>query len=157
RANRAASCARYMLCDAPKQRSRLMPLETALDHRKYMTILKLDEDELRNRRSSFNLTDEDLARLASLRSFAEKAMDGIVDAFYELLLNHPDTRKFFPDEVAVRRVKRTQKEYFLGLFTGRCDLAYVEDRLRVGAIHERIGLAPKWYLGAYRQYLQLIL
>jgi rsbT co-antagonist protein RsbR len=53
-------------------------------------------------------------------------------------------------------VKRTQKEYFLGLFTGRCDLAYIEDRLRVGAIHERIGLSPKWYLGAYRQYLHLI-
>jgi rsbT co-antagonist protein RsbR len=127
-----------------------------MDHRKYMTILKLDEAELRSRRAFFTLTDDDLARLGSLRPFAEKVIDGIVEDFYDLLLSHPDTKKFFPDEVAVRRVKRTQKEYFLGLFAGRCDLAYVEDRLRVGAIHERIGLAPKWYLGAYRNYLQLI-
>jgi rsbT co-antagonist protein RsbR len=132
-------------------------MNSSIDHRKYMTILRLDEAELRARRAFFTLTDEDLTRLASLRPFAEKVMDGIVDDFYELLLRHPDTRKFFPDEVAVRRVKRTQKEYFLGLFAGRCDLAYVEDRLRVGAIHERIGLSPKWYLGAYRQYLHLIL
>jgi rsbT co-antagonist protein RsbR len=128
-----------------------------MDHRKYMTILKLDEAELRSRRAFFTLADEDLARLASLRPFAEKVMDGIVEDFYALLLGHSETRKFFGDEVIIRRVKRTQKEYFLGLFAGRCDLAYVEDRLRVGAMHERIGLSPKWYLGAYRQYLQLIL
>jgi rsbT co-antagonist protein RsbR len=33
----------------------------------------------------------------------------------------------------------------------------VQDRLRVGAAHERIGLAPKWYIGAYRRYMQLML
>ena len=122
-----------------------------MDHRKYMSILKLDEAELASRRAFFALTDEDLARLASLRPLAEKITDAIVEEFYALLLSHPETTKFFADEATIRRVKRTQREYFLGLFAGRCDLAYVEDRLRVGATHERIGLAPKWYLGAYRQ------
>lgn len=126
------------------------------DHRKYMAILKLDEAEIQSRRVFFRLTDEDLARLASLRPFAEKVTDGIVEQFYALLLSHPDTLRFFGDEATIRRVKRTQRDYFLGLFAGRCDAAYVEDRLRVGAAHERIGLAPKWYLGAYRQYLHLI-
>lgn len=127
-----------------------------MDHRKYMAILKLDEAELRSRRAFFQLTDEDLATLASLRPFAVKNNAAIVDAFYELLLSHPEAKKFFPDEASVRRVKRTQSEYFLGLFSGTCDLAYVEDRLRVGAAHERIGLAPKFYLGAYRRYLQVV-
>lgn len=126
------------------------------DHRKYMAILKLDEAEIQSRRAFFKLSDEDLARLSSLRPFAEKVTDGIVEEFYALLLNHPETLKFFGDEATIRRVKRTQREYFLQLFNGRCDAAYVEDRLRVGAAHERIGLAPKWYLGAYRQYLHLI-
>lgn len=127
------------------------------DHRKYMAILKLDEVEIASRRRFFKIGDEDLARLASLRPFAEKVTDAIVEEFYALLLSHPDTLSFFGDEATIRRVKRTQREYFLGLFAGRCDVAYVEDRLRVGAAHERIGLAPKWYLGAYRQYLALIL
>lgn len=126
------------------------------DHRKYMAILKLDEQEIANRRAFFTLTDDDLKRLAALRPFAEKVMDDVVEQFYGLLLGHPETRKFFGDEATIRRVKRTQREYFLGLFAGRCDLSYVEDRLRVGAAHERIGLQPKWYLGAYRQYLHLL-
>jgi rsbT co-antagonist protein RsbR len=72
------------------------------------------------------------------------------------LLGHPRTKSFLQDEAMVRRLKRTQSDYFLGLFAGRCDLAYVEDRLRVGATHERIGLPPTLYLGAYRRYLQLL-
>jgi rsbT co-antagonist protein RsbR len=127
-----------------------------MDHRKYMTILKLDDAAIASRRAFFSVTPEDLARLAALRPLAEKITDAIVEDFYALLLSHPDTRKFFGDETTIRRVKRTQREYFIGLFSGQCDAAYVEDRLRVGAMHERIGLAPTWYLGAYRQYLQLI-
>jgi rsbT co-antagonist protein RsbR len=121
-----------------------------------MKVLKLDEAEIQSRRAFFELTDEDLKRLAGLRPFAEKYTDTIVEDFYKLLLSHAETKKFFPDEATVRRVKRAQREYFLGLFAGKCDLAYVEDRLRVGIAHERIGLSTKWYLGAYRKYLQLI-
>src|SRR5262245_30460296 len=98
-----------------------------MDHRKYMKILKLDDAELRSRRAFFEISDEDLARLATLKPIAEKHTDAIVEEFYRLLLSHPETKKFFPDEATVRRVKRTQREYFLGLFSGRCDLAYVED------------------------------
>jgi rsbT co-antagonist protein RsbR len=127
-----------------------------MDHRKYMRILKLDEAELRTRRAFFELTDDDLAHLASLRPFAEKHTDAIVEAFYQLLLGHPETRKFLVDEAMIRRLKKTQRDYFLGLFAGKCDLAYVEDRLRVGTAHERIGLPMKWYIGAYRKYMHLI-
>jgi len=127
-----------------------------MDHRRYMSLLKLDEAELRARMSACELGPEDLERLQRLRPFAEKHTAEVVNAFYELLLSHPQMRKFFPDEATVRRVKRTQSDYFLGLFEGRVDLAYVEDRLRVGAMHERIGLAPKWYLAAYRKYLDLL-
>lgn len=121
-----------------------------------MTILKLDENELRSRRAFFEVTDEDLQRLLSLRDVAEACTDEIVEGFYALLLGHAETRKFFEDDTTVKRVKRTQRDYFLGLFAGRCDLAYVEDRLRVGAVHERIGMSPKWYLGGYRRYLELL-
>lgn len=127
------------------------------DHRKYMAILKLDEAELRSRRAFFQITDDDLARLVKLRPFAEKHMTEIVEDFYGLLMTHPESRKFFHEEAQLRRVKRLQGDYFLQLFTGKLDLAYVEDRLRVGAAHERIGLSPKFYLGAYRRYLELIL
>jgi rsbT co-antagonist protein RsbR len=123
-----------------------------------MTSLKLDEKELQSRRAFFEITDADLERLAGLRDYAHAHGDEIVDGLYQLILGHPESRSYFGnDESLVAHVKKMQRRYFLGLFDGRCDSAYVEDRLRVGATHERIGLSPKWYLGAYGRYLRLLL
>ena len=127
-----------------------------MSHPRSATTIKMDAETIRSRRAYCELRDEDLALLASLRPFAEKHTEALVDAFYALLLGHEHTRKFFPDDATIRRVKATQRAYFLALFDGRCDAGYVEDRLRVGATHERIGLAPTWYLGAYRRYLDLL-
>ncbi|MBZ4420213.1 protoglobin domain-containing protein [Myxococcus sp. RHSTA-1-4] len=125
--------------------------------RDYMARLGFDAQELSSRRHFFQLTDEDLARLAALRPFAERHNDAIIDAFYnELLLQHPESRLFFTDQAVFRRAVTAQKRYFLQLFSGVCDLDYMEDRLRVGTTHQRIGVAPKWYLGAYAHYLRLI-
>lgn len=123
----------------------------------YMEILKLDDSELKSRLAFFELGDDDFRRLASLKGFAEKSTYQITESLYELILRHPETRAFFPDDTTIKHVKKMQNQYFLGLFRGKYDLDYVQDRLRVGAAHERIGMPPKWYIGAYRRYLALIL
>ena len=122
----------------------------------YMIRLKLDTQEVESRRAFFEITNEDLERLGALRPFADKHSDDIVEGLYQLILGHPQSRAYFRDEATIRRVKNLQREYFLGLFDGRCDAAYVEKRLRVGSAHERIGLDPKWYIGAYFRYLRLL-
>jgi len=122
----------------------------------FMTRLALDETEIASRRAFFEITAEDLARLEALRPLAEAHSVEVIDALYELFLGHPESRAFFPDATTVNRVKKLQRQYFLGLFSGVVDIRYVEDRLRVGAAHERIGLSPKWYIGAYSRYLRLL-
>src|SRR5262249_45960391 len=47
--------------------------------------------------------------------------------------------------------------YFLSLSEGRFDADYFESRLRVGDAHQRIGLRPVWYIGAFSLYLRLAL
>jgi len=122
----------------------------------YMEMLKLDEADLTNRLAFFELTQTDFQRLAELKSFADRWTNEITDGLYELIMGHPESRVFFPDQATLARVKKMQNAYFLGLFAGSYDLNYVRDRLRVGTAHERIGLPPKLYLGAYRRYLELI-
>lgn len=118
--------------------------------------LRLDDAELRARRAFFEITDEDLQRLAALRPIAERHAHDLIEELYQLILGHDETRAMFLDEAQVRRVKKLQQAYFLGLFAGRCDLAYVEDRARVGSTHERIGMGLRWYVGAYSRYLRVL-
>ena len=122
----------------------------------YMAILKLDDEELRRRLAFYELTEEDFNRLTNLKSFAERWTQDITDGLYELIMGQPESREFFPDQGTLTRVKKLQNKYFVGLFSGTYDLNYVRDRLLVGMAHERIGMPPKLYLGAYRRYLALI-
>jgi rsbT co-antagonist protein RsbR len=122
----------------------------------YMKVLKLDDEECRRRLEFFELTREDFQRLTSLRVFAERWTQEITEGLYALIMKEPESRSFFPDDATLARVKRLQNTYFLRLFSGTYDMEYVRDRLRVGAAHERIGMPPKLYLGAYRRYLALI-
>jgi len=120
----------------------------------YVAKPKFDDAELDRRRRLFEITDDDLERLASLRGFAEKVNHEIIENLYQLILGHEEIRKFFENEATLAHVKHAQREYLLGLFTDRLDLAYVENRLRVGVAHERIGMPPKLYLGAYGRLLR---
>jgi len=131
----------------------------AVEHGKqpdYIDILKLDEEERKRRLAFFELSEEDFKRLRTLKPFADRWTHEITEGLYQLIMGHPESRAFFTDEATLIRVKKLQNDYFLGLFSGNCDLNYVRDRLRVGAAHERIGMPPKLYLGAYRRYLALI-
>ena len=120
-------------------------------------MLRLDEHEIRVRRAFYEIDDADLARLAALRPLAERHSETVVDDFYRLLLANAGTRAFLTDDVILRRLKMLQKQYFLGLFDGVLNSEYVANRVRVGAAHERIGLEPKWYIGAYARYQRLML
>ena len=118
--------------------------------------LRLDDQELRRRRAYFRITDEDLSRLGALRDLAGRHIDEIVEGLYRFILGQPESQAFFPDAHMVSRVKQLQRRYFLGLFSGRLDLAYLEDRVRVGAAHETIRMPARLYLGAYAVYLDLL-
>ncbi|TVQ92211.1 MAG: STAS domain-containing protein [Deltaproteobacteria bacterium] len=119
--------------------------------------LKMDPQEVERRLAYFEITPSDLERLAAHRPFAEAHMDEVVERFYDLILKHPETAAYMDDPERMRRLKRLQRSYFLGLFDGVIDTDYVHDRLRVGSTHERVGLPFKWYMGSYSRYLLILL
>src|SRR5436190_511370 len=78
-------------------------------------------------------------------ALAKEYADPVIDAFYEHLLSFDETAAFFREPAVLERVKRLQKEYFLRLTAGDYEEEYVENRLSIGAVHERIGLPVESY------------
>ncbi len=119
-----------------------------------MEELGFSEEEIAKRRAFLEFGDEDIQDLVSIKEFAQEYADSVLEAFYKHLLSFEETRVFFQDPKLLERVKRLQKAYFSRLTQGNYDRAYIEDRLKIGAVHERIGLPVKAYLGMYNFYLR---
>lgn len=105
--------------------------------------------ELEERRGFLSLRDEDLRRLTRLHDLFRDEAGGVVERFYEHLLSYPSLSQILGDSQQVERLKKLQYAYILSLTSGRLDQDYLDNRLRIGRAHERIGLQPQWYMGAY--------
>jgi rsbT co-antagonist protein RsbR len=119
-------------------------------------VADITADELEQRLKFLELGTADEERLTGINELARRYADSVIDDFYQHLLSFPDASAFFSDPRTLERVKNMQKEYFLRLTQGNYDIAYSQNRLRIGAIHERIGLPIKSYLGMYNFYLRAV-
>src|SRR5262245_38345259 len=116
----------------------------------------LDAAEQAERLEYFGLGPADREALRDLAPLARHTVDGLVAEFYGYLLRFPELEALLraePDRL--ERLKKTQRAYFLQLTEGRLDEDYFESRLRVGDAHQRVGLRPAWYLGAFALYLRV--
>jgi signal transduction histidine kinase len=118
----------------------------------------LDEEERQERLAFFELGRDDERELQALHGFAAANVDQMVGEFYAHLLRFPELEELLksePDRIA--KLQGLQRDYFMSLTDGRLDADYFEDRLRVGNAHQRIGLRPVWYIGAFSLFLRLML
>lgn len=118
--------------------------------------LDITDGELAQRKAFLELGDDDVANLTGINDLARRYADAVIEDFYRHLLSFEETRVFFDHSTLLQQVKGQQKEYFLRLTQGNYDLAYMRNRLRIGAVHERIGLPVKSYLGMYNFYLRAV-
>ena len=117
----------------------------------------LDEAARTERLAYFGLGPADAEALRGQQALAEENVERVVAEFYDHLLRFPELQRLLAEPGRIARLKELQRAYFLSLFEGRHDADYFESRLRVGDTHQRIGLRPPWYIGAFALYLRLAL
>jgi PAS domain S-box-containing protein len=113
----------------------------------------LNAEEIARRKQFLEFGAEDIELLTKLHARLEPQRDRFTAAFYDHLLSFEPLRALIGNDAAQARLRHAQSLYFSSLTEGEYGDAYVADRLRVGAAHQRIGLGPQWYIGAYRKYL----
>jgi signal transduction histidine kinase len=115
-----------------------------------------DRSDLQQRLRFIGLDAEDAELLRALRPELERSAERIVRVFYRHLLSFPEMRELLSDAQVKARLLVLQKQYLLSLAPPSLDARYVEERLRIGRAHHRVGLEPRWYLGAYSLYFRLL-
>src|SRR5260370_39980448 len=131
-----------------------MPAEgTMIDEVALLQEMELTEQEIARRKAFLEFREEDVRALRALNEVAQRYADPVIEDLYKHFLAYDETRAFFQDPATLGRVKRMQKEYFLRLTEGNYGTEYIANRVKIGAVHDRINLVLTRHLGTYNFYL----
>lgn len=134
----------------------------------YAEKFDIDEDNLKIRREFVSLGEEERQLCLEMVPWMEQFAPKIVRDFYDRQFNFSQTQKFFEHMAREKGItivnlrvhlEKAQQEYLLSCLKGaetNWGVEYFESRLKVGAIHHKINLPYKWFVGSYTDFLSLL-
>lgn len=109
---------------------------------------------LKERKAYLDLTADDLQLLRDLgQQLPQLSSAPFLDNFYTHLQGFPAVVVLLARGAPLETLKAQQRQYLAQLWSGDYGEEYVRGRLHLGAVHQAIGLEPRWYIGAYSSYL----
>ncbi len=90
-----------------------------------------------------------LEALSNNRDRVLAVMPEILDRFYDHVRQFPETKSFFRDDSHIAHAKAAQIRHWGIILDGRFDEDYVRSVTAIGEVHNKLGLEPRWYIGAY--------
>jgi len=110
--------------------------------------MKITDYEITRRLDLLNLDINILSILSKHRKIIVDNIDIIVTDFYQRQTEIDEISLLIGDAETLNRLRGAQKHYVLDLFAGNYGSEYVNNRLRIGLVHKRIGVEPKLYISA---------
>ena len=110
--------------------------------------LKINDRELNSRKALLEFTPKEAKLLSQFKPFFSQRIDDIVERFYQRQTSITEIALLIGDIDTLGRLKNAMRRYILDLFDGAYDNDYLNKRLRIGKIHQRIGVPPKLYISA---------
>lgn len=92
--------------------------------------------------------------LSALKPQIEQSVGPALDRFYSQAKSNPETARHFRDASHIEHAKQKQVGHWGIIATGKFDDAYIEGVTRIGKVHAKLGLEPKWYIGGYSLILE---
>ncbi len=101
-------------------------------------------------RLKFNMIDAATGdTLRQSKSFMLTELAPILDRFYDHVAQFSETAVFFRNRAHMMHAKDMQLKHWGLILDGRFDDAYEASVTKIGEIHNKLGLEPRWYIGAY--------
>lgn len=110
--------------------------------------MRITDTAISQRMELLNFSTHDAELLSSFAPVVAQNLDVLVDEFYRVQTSIPEIALLIGDLDTFNRLQAAQRKYVIDLFAGIYDLEYVNNRLRIGLVHKRIGVEPKLYLSA---------
>jgi methyl-accepting chemotaxis protein len=114
-------------------------------------------EEFGFRLNHYGLSDRHVSAVRAFWPTLERRIDGVLDSFYSKITATPGANRFFADQRTVQAARDKQKAHWTQVFSCSFDQSYEDRCIRIGQVHERLGVSPLWYCGAYNCVLSRLL
>ncbi|BBH22638.1 heme-based aerotactic transducer HemAT [Paenibacillus baekrokdamisoli] len=113
-------------------------------------LIEVDNHQLTTQMKMIDLSAEDLRVIHSIQPMIIEHIDEIIEAFYATIVEVTVLKGIITEHSTIERLRGTLKQHIIEIFSGRINSEYIEKRLRIAEVHQRIGLEPKWYIGSFQ-------
>jgi methyl-accepting chemotaxis protein len=101
-------------------------------------------------RLAFHGIDKDIAAtLQKNKAFVLSALPTVLDQFYDHVAKFSETAAFFRSREHMMHAKAMQVRHWALITEGRFDQTYEASVTKIGEVHNKLGLEPRWYIGGY--------
>ena len=114
-------------------------------------------DSIGERLSFMQLDSEARRNILAIKPIIMRELPGAMERFYVQVQAFPQTQRFFASQDRIDSAKSRQLAHWETISDGRFDQTYVDAVTRVGEVHARIGLEPRWYIGGYAILLEALI
>ena len=109
----------------------------------------MSADPLKERLDYCGLADMPRSTLDGVGRALGRRLDAALDGFYRIIASRRELSAHFDNPQQMGRAKAMQAEHWQAVFRDGVDARFYQRATRIGNVHARIGLEPKWYVGAY--------
>ena len=105
--------------------------------------------DIEARLNFLGLEAEDQARLQRLAEQVDASVAHALAAFYDKVGRTSELRRQFRDQGHMDQARDSQRTHWKRIMRAEFGEDYGQAVRRIGAVHARIGLEPRWYVGGY--------
>jgi methyl-accepting chemotaxis protein len=109
----------------------------------------MSAEQLKERLDYYGLAEVQRSTLAGVGRALKRRLDDALDRFYRVIASRRELSAHFENPQQMARAKAMQAKHWQAVFRDGVDHRFYERATRIGHVHARIGLEPKWYVGAY--------
>jgi methyl-accepting chemotaxis protein len=114
--------------------------------------------EIQGRMQFLRMDEQTKVGLELAKPMVARHIDDILDVFYAFVAGVPELAEMMSSPAIVKHAREEQKKHWLNnLFSGNFGNDYVLSARKIAKAHERIGLKPEYYLGAYELVVEHLL
>lgn len=114
-----------------------------------MSNVGITEADLERRKKYVGLTADDFARLTTIRDLITRNAETLTEFFFGHLAGIPEAKVLLGYRELTNQARQLKRAHIVEMVEGKYDLAYAENRIRLGLLYGRVGLPSNVFLGAF--------